>query len=563
MEGSISWALPRGADLAYRGRMQIGAGGLGPTFSFGLCALALLTAGCIATSAPRGSQGPARLDQRMVQGGFMLPRRAPKPRKQLLPKPTLLAVSRGMFFPLPAPATSSPSAPSISSFLAPLGIASGGVPPKANRLPARGGCGYVNVGARQITLDCSTPGYGLVQSAALPLVGVHRLRSSEWHAGAAELPSEVDHRAEGEEGPVRDQDAVGACTAFSLAAAIDHSVFSQTGQPGAVSAMHIWARYHVPYMDSAVTANRGHGITSEQEWPYSQEWRPFACAWASCDNVSRCRNKPCGKPVDAASLRAADTRPRYLLNAATVIHSSYMGTADPQKLTDALAKGQDIWIAMGIAYSAFDDAQLLPHHDGLKSVIRDFDANDVPQGQQPSSHAMTIVGYSARAGGTYFLLKNSWSESWGDGGYAWVHQTTLLRNLHAAYVIQADALGAQSNVWKTPAAGGCTGGLLPDSETGQCVPACSDGSPRDNGVCADPTDCPRGYVNLRGACVVAAPTTSGVDVATGTAYYCGPAGCVFRLPQGPYCGSATGCTTACASPKYRLAFASPGFLCTE
>lgn len=327
--------------------------------------------------------------------------------------------------------------------------------------------------------------------------------------------------------------------------------------------MHVWSRYHTPSMESAIVANRGRGLTSETEWPYSPAWQPYACAWASCDNVARCRNNPCGKPVDAASLSAADARPWYTLVAATTIHTYGMGPPDPQTLVDALAKGQDLWIAMGVSPSAFDASAISREQDGLKSVIGDFDANDVRPGEQPSAHAMTVVGYSARTGGTYFLLRNSWGSEWGDGGYAWVHQTTLLRNLQAAYVIQAEVANTHSGVWKSPTPGGCTSGLLPDSVTAQCVPACADGSARDNGVCADPADCPHGYINLSGACVVAAPTTAGTDTASGIAYQCAPGGCVFRVPAGPYCGASSGCSAACATPKYRLAYASPGFICTE
>ncbi|MBK8259391.1 MAG: hypothetical protein IPK82_42890 [Polyangiaceae bacterium] len=86
---------------------------------------------------------------------------------------------------------------------------------------------------------------------------------------------------------------------------------------------------------------------------------------------------------------------------------------------------------------------------------------------------------------------------------------------------------------------------------------------RHNGVCPDPADCPEGYVNLKGDCVVAAPKTAGVDPSSGIQYQCAPAGCAFRVPYGPYCGFPSGCSAACAAPKYRLAFANPAFICTE
>ena len=501
------------------------------------------------------------LEQRLPGGGFAPPRQARKPAKPFVLKPSLMAASQGLMLPAFGPGMPAPAA--ISSFLVQLGSNRPAPPPKVARLPARPGCGYVNVGSEQIPLDCSTPTYGLVQSAAQPLVHVHQLRKSEWHAGAADLPSHVDHRSDGEEGAIRNQGAVGACTAFSLAGAIDHAIARRTGEPGAVSAMHVWSRYHTPSMELAVFTNRGRGLTSEMEWPYNDTWQKHACSWVPCDRPSaQCRKGPCGAPVHTGTLSAADARPRYTLLGATVIHRHGMAPPEARVLMDALAKGQDIWIAMGFSYSAFDSDRIVPEWDGLRSVVGDFDPEAAP-GEAPASHAMTIVGYAARPSGTYFLLRNSWGTAWGDKGYAWIHESTLTRQLHAAYIVQAEAISASSSTWKAGSVGACPPQLAPDSATGQCVPLCSDGSARHDGVCPDLADCPEGYVNLEGTCVVAAPSKAGTDPSTGTVYRCAAAGCVFQVPPGPYCQSSYGCTTACAAPKFRLAFASPGYLCTE
>jgi C1A family cysteine protease len=48
------------------------------------------------------------------------------------------------------------------------------------------------------------------------------------------------NRTNGTEGPVRNQGDVGACTAFSVAAAIDHDLLIKTGQNVPVSVMHLW-----------------------------------------------------------------------------------------------------------------------------------------------------------------------------------------------------------------------------------------------------------------------------------------------------------------------------------
>jgi hypothetical protein len=73
---------------------------------------------------------------------------------------------------------------------------------------------------------------------------------------------------------------------------------------------------------------------------------------------------------------------------------------------------------------------------GKDATSPDFDARTGGSG-----HAMTAVGYRTDPlRGTYFLLKNSWSKEWGDQGYAWMSESTLMRNLDEAYVVEASAV---------------------------------------------------------------------------------------------------------------------------
>jgi hypothetical protein len=55
-------------------------------------------------------------------------------------------------------------------------------------------------------------------------------------------------------------------------------------------------------------------------------------------------------------------------------------------------------------------------------------ADPDPKGELYGGHAVTIVGYDDRG----FLIKNSWGEAWGEGGYA-----TLLYDYHALYATAA------------------------------------------------------------------------------------------------------------------------------
>lgn len=515
---------------------------------------------------------PMYFEQR-AGAGFVAPLRPPPPSRPARNGPTVLSAlysAQGQGFwgggafgglqlptlPIPWPAIGAAGTPSPN----PLTVLK--PPPRAQRLARRPGCGYVQVGSEQIPIDCPTPGYADILSAARPLLPDTIFRLSPAHAGAAELPLIVDHREDGTEGVVRHQGSVGACSAFSFAAAIDHALARRSGRPWAVSAMHVWSRYHEPSMSMPADNNRNRPLTSEDVWPYTRENQDMACTWAAkqrckpyCGEVCTCRKNAdyCGREVDPAQLARADAYPIARFTGATRI------AHDKATLMRVLAQGQDVWMAMNFTYEAFDADKLLPEYDGLRGVMVDFEPDPT------STHAMVIAGYRVRPSGTYFLLHNSWGEEWGDRGYAWVHETTLEGNLRAAYLVEAELWNPSWS--KVPPRqelpSQCGDGLLPDSITGQCTPPCADGSARHNAACPNPNDCSAGYVNLYGECVVAAPKTQGTDNATGIRYACAAAGCGFVVPFGVYGCRLPWCSMSCPSPRFRLSSAAEGLKCTE
>ncbi len=115
-------------------------------------------------------------------------------------------------------------------------------------LPSRTGSspcgGSIWTGNQMVAAPCAENGllFGRDDSGARELVSTKLLK-----ANTTALPAVVDHRFVGLEGPVRDQRTSPACTAFSLATAIDHAVARWTGKPSNVSAMDIWSRYRAPY----------------------------------------------------------------------------------------------------------------------------------------------------------------------------------------------------------------------------------------------------------------------------------------------------------------------------
>jgi hypothetical protein len=83
-------------------------------------------------------------------------------------------------------------------------------------------------------------------------------------------------------------------------------------------------------------------------------------------------------------------------------------------------------------------------------------------------------------------------------------------------------------------------------------------------VCPVAGQCPDGYVNLTGACVLAAPTASGRDPSTGIEWTCGPGGCSYVLPRSsdPTCTGAV-CKASCPAPDFRVARMGRSLVCVE
>ncbi|HEY3821684.1 MAG TPA: C1 family peptidase [Polyangiaceae bacterium] len=406
-------------------------------------------------------------------------------------------------------------------------------------------CHAVWTGSGATPLACAAEALFFDRSgSAVPLVP----RKLLWH-DLSVLPAVVDHRVEGTEGPVRDQSNAPACTAFATAAAIDHALARWGGGNPSVSVMQIWARYHAPEVTTSLTANVGQKLGPEQQWPYSA---PEAISWVPCKEYPRPPREGCNHPVDQARARSV---------AASVVGEftevEYIGgSADPLVLQAKLAAGQDVMVTIEPP-SAF-----VPKGKAGSRYVPDYERSAGPG----TGHTMVIAGYAHFAHGTYFLLHNSWGTGWGDGGYAWIHETTLRRWSLELVAIDAEPLlrAAGSRPLRQRAQTTCASGLVPDSIRATCASPCPDHSPRHDGVCPVAGQCPAGFVNLTGACVLAAPAVSGRDADSGIAWSCGPGGCGYVLPKtsDPGCTGAT-CQVSCPAPDFILAKMGGELVCEE
>ena len=421
-------------------------------------------------------------------------------------------------------------------------------------------CGVANVKGKKTPLDCMTPTYGTIPWAQSQVVKRSFIEGNSGSIGATPLPANVDNRVGGLESPIRDQGAAGTCTAVSFSAAVDHAVGRVAGRAAMVSSMHVWAHYHTAAMESAASGNKGKNLASEPSWPYEAN---TACSWTSqCDPGDCNTGVACNLQPPAARVAQADEAPF-----AQVTNITALDTTDISGFRSVIAKGQDIWFAMFV-----DDA--ITQVSGANAVVPDGDFT-----QAAAGHAMVLSGYKTQSNGTYYLLHNSWGTGWGDNGYAWIHENTLKRNIRSAYVVEAHAYGAappptpsQPNppappppAPPTPPGGrpACTTGL-PDSTTGECVPACPDGSPRANGVCATAGQCAAGQINLFGICLLGAPSKPpSVDPVSGVKVVCAPGGCTYFMTTGQQGCTQLVCTQSCPAPKFVLTNGPNGLSCSE
>jgi aminopeptidase C len=98
-------------------------------------------------------------------------------------------------------------------------------------------------------------------------------------------------------------------------------------------------------------------------------------------------------------------------------------------------------------------------------------------GEPQSGHAVVISGYRETPSGKQFLIHNSWGTSWGDGGYAWVSEKMVVKNLYYAYKVKITNGVPKEDLTDDD----CAPDELVDLSTGLCALICSDDSRPNNG----------------------------------------------------------------------------------
>lgn len=383
------------------------------------------------------------------------------------------------------------------------------------------------------------------------------------------VQSVVDHRSRFRDSTgrsvVKDQGPIGTCTAFATTAAMESALSAATGAYTALSEMHLWLRYCAADTTAALGAAYT-GIATEARaamttLPFDGGTRTLAYD-ANCLNTGLCTSlaDECFDEVDArrprpanalAAVAALDMNPTYQVTALQRLAIPSGGRVpSTMQLQRALSDGLDVVISVrqrGIDWST--DKCLVTGVNRL---------TDCPAGQSPraaggvipmpsmplragGAHAVLVVGYQMRtpAGSTtpelYFIIRNSWGPTWGDGGYGYLPARYVQENgLNPFFSLRVAVRGANMPTMECPM------GQAQSPVDGMCHVTCADGALAPaSGVCPPASPCGTGLVSVNGTCVRACAAMAvenrplnpampmGARITTGSG--CEPAGCTYRI----------------------------------
>lgn len=205
---------------------------------------------------------------------------------------------------------------------------------------------------------------------------------SVWLAPSnVDLPERVDWREEGLVTPVKNQKACGSCWAFATTGTLEGQHKKKTGNLISLSEQNLvdcsrsegTVGCNGGLMDQAFNyIKKNHGVDTEDSYPYMAQ-----------DGECHFRRDSVG-----ATCTGFVDIPLY----------------NEEALMQAVATIGPIAAAIDASHKEFA---------AYKSGIFDFPACN----RYELDHAILVVGYGTENGKDYWLVKNSWGDSWGSNGY--------------------------------------------------------------------------------------------------------------------------------------------------
>ncbi|KAM7388560.1 hypothetical protein PAMP_024727 [Pampus punctatissimus] len=191
----------------------------------------------------------------------------------------------------------------------------------------------------------------------------------------------VDYRNMGYVTEVKDQGYCGSCWAFSTTGAIEGQIYKRTGQLVSLSEQNL------------VDCSRSYGT-----FGCNGAWMANAYDYVVSNGLQSTSTYP---------YTSVDTQPCYYNSGLAVAHIKdyrFIPKGDEQALADAVATIGPITVAIDANHPSF-----LFYSSGIYNEPN-CNPNDL-------SHAVLLVGYGSEGGQDYWIIKNSWGTSWGEGGF--------------------------------------------------------------------------------------------------------------------------------------------------
>jgi C1A family cysteine protease len=203
------------------------------------------------------------------------------------------------------------------------------------------------------------------------------------------VPSSVDWRTKGAVTPVKNQQSCGSCWSFSTTGALEGAYAIKNSNLVSFSEQQLVDCDFIRAGGTSLGCNGG-DMSSAMDWIGKNNGLCTESAYPYVSGTTG-TNGPCQKTCS------------IVLGSDISNHVSVSANSDSAMMT-AIAQ-QPVSIAIEADQASF---QLYKSGVFTGSCGTNLD------------HGVLLVGYGTMSAGDYYILKNSWSNTWGDGGYMYI-----------------------------------------------------------------------------------------------------------------------------------------------